>query len=134
MVIKSPTKKQLNVFIFGLDLILIFFSLKAYKAKNINLSLTLAGIAVALLIIYLIRKDFVIQFYKAWMRCASVIGIVISGICMVIIFYLVFTPVGIFLRFIRKDVLHLRQDKKLKTYWLDKPQVPFEKSNYERQF
>ena len=68
------------------------------------------------------------------MRCVSYVGMVITGILMVAIFYLVFTPVGIFLRLIGKDILNLNKDDKLKTYWIDRPQRKFNKSDYEKQF
>ncbi|MFH1621875.1 MAG: hypothetical protein ABIA97_01995 [Candidatus Omnitrophota bacterium] len=131
---KPPTKKHLNVFVYGLTLILCLFSWKAYRANNGKISALLLSLVLLLLITYFIKKDFVIKFYHVWMRCVSVIGMIITGILMILIFYLIFTPVGIFLRIIRKDVLHLKQDKKLKTYWIDKPQITFEKTNYEKQF
>ncbi len=134
MEMKAPTKKQLNTFVFGLDLIILIFAFKAYKAKNINWSLVLTGLAIVLLIIYLIRKDFVIQFYKVWMRCAAAFGTVITGIFMIVVFYFIFAPVGIFLRLIRKDILNLNRNTKLKSYWIDRPFKKFDKSDYEKQF
>ncbi|MBL7197968.1 MAG: hypothetical protein ISS47_07700 [Candidatus Omnitrophica bacterium] len=131
---KPPTKKQLNVFVFGLTLILFLFSWKSYRANNSKVSFILIGLVFVLLIIYLTKKDFVLKFYQVWMRCVSVIGMVITGILMIIIFYLLFTPVGLFLRLIRKDILNLKSDTRLKTYWIDKPKRAFEKVNYERQF
>jgi len=131
---KTPTKKQLNVFVFGLTFILCLFSWKAVKTGHTKIPALLISFAIVLLITYFKKKDFVVIFYHIWMRCVSVIGMVVTGILMIVIFYLIFTPVGIFLRIIRKDMLHLRYDKKLRTYWIDRPQWPFEKSNYERQF
>lgn len=130
----SPTKKQLNVFVIGIDIILLFFAWKFYKTNNIRISIILIIVAFGILITYLINKKIVIQFYKVWMQCASAIGLVVTGILMVFIFYLVFTPVGLFLRLIRKDVLSLKKDERLKTYWINKPQREFNKSDYERQF
>ena len=134
MQIKSPTKKQLNVFVLGLCLILLLFAWRSFREGNSKISFILIGLASALVIIYLIKRNFVIQFYKIWMRCVSYVGMVITGILMVAIFYLVFTPVGIFLRLIGKDILNLNKDDKLKTYWIDRPQRKFNKSDYEKQF
>lgn len=134
MQIKSPTKKQLNVFVFGLNLILLFFAGKSYRADNNVVAFLLIGFAFVILIIYLTKKEFVIQFYKIWMRGVSAMGMVTTGILMILIFYLIFTPVGIFLRLIRKDILNLNKDPKLKSYWIDKPYREFNKSDYERQF
>ncbi|MDD5618072.1 MAG: hypothetical protein PHG69_03165 [Candidatus Omnitrophica bacterium] len=131
---QQPTKKQLNVFVSGLVLIILLFSWKYFKASNIKVSALLAAISFLLIIIYLIKKDFVIQFYKIWMKCAAAIGIVVTGILMIGIFYLVFAPVGILLRLLKKDVLNLNKNPNLKTYWIDKPQKKFNRQDYEKQF
>lgn len=131
---KPPTEKQLNVFVFGLILILFLFSWKAKKADNDNAALFLLLAAAMLVIAYFTKKDFVVKFYYVWMKCVSVIGVAVTGILMILIFYLIFTPVGLFLRLIKKDVLNLNSDKDLETYWIDKPTRAFEKSNYEKQF
>ncbi len=131
---KTPTKKQLNVFVYGLTFIICLFSWKAIKTGNNKVLIILLPLIFVLLITYFTKRDFVVKFYHLWMKCVSVIGMVVTGILMIAIFYLIFTPIGILLRIIRKDVLHLKYDKKLKTYWIDRPQRPFEKSNYERQF
>ncbi|MDD5355002.1 MAG: hypothetical protein PHY56_00465 [Candidatus Omnitrophica bacterium] len=129
-----PTKKQLNVFVLGVVLLLLFFSWKIYKTTGHKISILFIGIALLLVIIYLIKKSFVIQFYNIWMKCASLIGIAVTTILMLCIFYLVFAPVGILLRMLKKDVLSLKKDARLKTYWIDKPQVKFNKEDYGRQF
>ena len=134
MQIKPPTKKQLNVFVFGLCLILLLFAWRLSKTGDNKVSFTLIGLACTLVTFYLIKKDFVVQFYKIWMRCVSPIGMVITGILIIAVFYLIFAPVGIFLRLIRKDILNLKKDTKLKTYWIDKPHKEFNSSDYEKQF
>jgi hypothetical protein len=68
------------------------------------------------------------------MKCASAIGAVVTIVLMLVIFYFVFTPVGILLRLLRKDVLNLNRNPNLNTYWIDKPKKNFNKEDYERQF
>jgi len=70
--------------------------------------------------------------YIAWMRFAFVLSWVNTRILLVIIFYLVFTPVGLFMRLFRIDLLELR--KKKETYWKIKEKVEFDPANYERRF
>jgi hypothetical protein len=131
---ECPTKKQLNTFVFGLAMIISLFAFRAHKAENYKISILLLFLGLLLIFIYFIKKDFVVKFYKVWMKCASFIGAIITGILIIFIFYLVFTPVGIFLRIIKKDVLNLKKDPKLDSYWIDKPEKVFDKSDYERQF
>ena len=134
MQIKTPNKKQLDVFVFGLTVILFLFSLKALRHDNRALCLVLLNAVLVLLICYVFKRNFVIQFYLGWMRIVSLIGIVITAIMMLILFYAVFSPIAIILRLLKKDILHLKQDPKKKTYWIERKQVPFEAKNYERQF
>ena len=131
---KIPTNTQLNVFVFGLAIILILFSHKAYRSDYVAAWILLLAAAAVLLITYSVKRDFVIKFYHIWMKGVSAIGIVVTGFLMTLIFYLVFSPVGLFLRLIRKDILNLNKDEGINTYWIDRPERPFEKSNYEKQF
>jgi len=129
-----PTNKQLNIFTSGVVLLLLSFAWKFSKETSYKITILLIGIAFALVIIYLIKKSFVVKFYRIWMKCAALIGVVVTSILMLCIFYLVFTPAGILLRIFRKDVLHLKKDAGLKTCWIDKPKVKFNKEDYGRQF
>ena len=134
MQIKNPTKKQLNVFVAGLTLILLLFSNKANKTENLFFSANLITAAIILLFIYLFNKEVMVKFYKVWMKVVSVIGMFITALLTIFIFYIIFTPVGILLRILGKDILNLKADPKLKTYWIDRPSKEFNKSDYERQF
>ncbi|MEK7224692.1 MAG: SxtJ family membrane protein [Bacteroidota bacterium] len=131
---KPPTKQQLNVFVAGLCIILVLLSQKSFRTGRGSLSLVLLGLAITLLILYLIKRYFVIQFYVKWMRVASCIGAIVTSIAMVVLFYFIFTPIAIVLRLLKKDVLNLRIEPKQKTYWLERPQKEFKKEDYERQF
>ena len=131
---KHPTDKQINIFVIGLAFILTLFSWRAFKAENGSLSILIMELTIALLIIYLIKREYVIKFYAIWMRVVAPIGTLITGILMVILFYLVFSPVGIILRLIRKDILHLKIEPNRKTYWIDRENKKSDKSSYERQF
>jgi len=68
--------------------------------------------------------------YIAWMHLAFILGWINTRIILVILFYLVFSPIGLLLRIFKVDVLETKN--KSKTYWKKK-----EKSNllsYERRF
>ena len=51
---------------------------------------------------------------------------------LVVVFYLVFSPVGIVLRILGKDVLHQRQDPSAPSYWT--PRKPIDPKRAEKQF
>ncbi len=77
---------------------------------------------------------FLKPIYILWMRLAFVLSWVNTRIILSLIFYLVFAPVGLLLRLLRKDLLDRRFQKDKQTYWSKKQKLPFAASNYERRF
>jgi len=69
--------------------------------------------------------------YKIMLILANAIGTLIGWIVLVIIFYLIITPLGLLSRFTR-DPLFLGK-KKLNSYWAKKEEI-FSKESYKRQF
>lgn len=59
-----------------------------------------------------------------WMRFGLLLGKVVSPVILAILFFLVFLPVGLFLRLIKKDILNLTLKPKLSSYWIDSTEAP----------
>lgn len=73
--------------------------------------------------------------YRLWMALAAVMGWVMSRIILGILFYVVLTPIGLFLRMAGKDFLNLKFDRKAKSYWAKiNDYGRRNKSYYERQY
>ncbi|KPK98787.1 MAG: hypothetical protein AMJ95_02250 [Omnitrophica WOR_2 bacterium SM23_72] len=72
--------------------------------------------------------------YFIWMKLAFSIEWVVTRLIMCLIFYLMFTPLGLVMRWFGKDFLDRRIEKEKKSYWQEKPKVSFNPTNYERQF
>ncbi|MGZ3726171.1 MAG: hypothetical protein ACXWQQ_10225 [Pseudobdellovibrio sp.] len=68
----------------------------------------------------------------AWARFGILLNKIISPIVLLILFYLVFLPLGAFLRVIKKDILNLTIDKNATSYWIDSTQ--FEETSMKDQF
>lgn len=72
-------------------------------------------------------------FYVGWMYAVFPIGWTISHLVLAMIYYLVVTPLGIFLRLRGIDPLERELDRSADTYW--KPHKPAQRPNrYLRQF
>ena len=54
---------------------------------------------------------------RIWTKLGYVLQRITNPVLMGMLFYIVVTPVGLVLRAIGKDVLHLRRDPYAKTYW-----------------
>jgi hypothetical protein len=62
---------------------------------------------------------------KLWIKLGVLLGKVISPIALGILYYLVFTPLGILMRLAGKDSLRLKFDPDAETYWIErKPPGP----------
>ena len=57
---------------------------------------------------------------KIWFNFGILLGKMISPLIMVIIFFLIITPIGVIMRVFGKDILSLKYNKKNKSYWIEK--------------
>ena len=72
--------------------------------------------------------------YILWMRLAFILGWINTRLILSILFYLVFTPIGLVMRLFRVDLLDRKIDKNKESYWRKKGKSGFSPLNYERQF
>lgn len=72
--------------------------------------------------------------YIIWMKFAFILGWINTRIILLIIFYLLFTPIGIGIKIIRLDLLDRRIDKNSLSYWKKKEKSGSGREGYERQF
>jgi len=134
MIKKEPTKKQITVFVFGLDIICLLFMRKAIIHDNILIAYSLGIFITVLTFMFFIKRKFVIQFYHHWMKVVGCIGMTITSIIMIFLFYLIFAPVGLFIKLMGKDLLNSKLNPEASSYWIDKHQKPFNKEDYEKQY
>lgn len=71
---------------------------------------------------------------RAWTSFGVLLGRLVNPIVMTILFVLVFTPVGILLRMLDKDLLRLKWDPKRITYWMPRQPPGLEAESMSRQF
>jgi hypothetical protein len=76
------------------------------------------GLAAAFLVITAIRPALLHGLNQVWTRCGILMGKVVNPVVTALLFYLVFTPVGIVLRWLGKDLLGLARDPAATTYWI----------------
>jgi hypothetical protein len=71
---------------------------------------------------------------KAWMTVAVVIGFFMTKVILSILFFLVFTSIGLGMRLFGKKLLDMKIDKSRESYWRYRESKTFNKSTYEKQF
>ena len=74
-------------------------------------------ISVIFLILGLINSKLLSPLNKIWVMFGELIGKIIAPIVMGIIFFLIITPIGLFMRLIGKDLLQTKFSKK-NSYWI----------------
>jgi hypothetical protein len=71
---------------------------------------------------------------KAWMTFAVILGWFMTRLILSILFYVVFTSIGLVSRLFGKQFLDLEMDNSKKSYWNYREAKEIKKSDYERQF
>ena len=71
---------------------------------------------------------------KAWMTLAVVLGFFMTNIILSVLFYFVFTGIGLGSRILGRKFLDLKFDSSRNSYWIQRKSASFDKRNYERQF
>ena len=72
--------------------------------------------------------------YMIWMIFAVILGWFMTRVILSLLFYLIITPIGLFLRILGKDLLGLKEEKNQKSYWNMRNSEKEQKQNYEKQF
>jgi Saxitoxin biosynthesis operon protein SxtJ len=71
----------------------------------------------AVFLITLIRPALLHRANQIWTRFGKLLGKVVNPIVTALLFFLVFTPAAVILRWLGKDLLGLALDSEAKTYW-----------------
>lgn len=73
-------------------------------------------------------------FHRLWMSLALTMGWFMSRVILIILFYLVITPIGLIAKLFAKRFLELKIDKSAKSYWEKRENIIKQPVDYERQF
>jgi hypothetical protein len=92
----------------------------------------LAALAIVVGALGLIRPQAVRFIYTGWMIAAFPIGWTVSQIMLIVLYFLVFTPVALVFRLLGRDSLTLRRPEG-SSYWTAKPRAA-KAEDYFRQF
>ncbi len=72
--------------------------------------------------------------YTGWMLFAFVLGWINTRVILGLFFYLVITPIGLFLRLRGKDLLDEKIDRGAPSYWIKREGKPPDRKRLERMF
>jgi len=105
---------------FGIVFFVVFFVISLFPLlKDNDIRIWSLFVSLTFLILGLINSNVLSPLNKLWFKFGLLLGKFISPIVMGFVFFLVVTPIGIFMRLIGKDLLNLNK-KNVKSYWIDK--------------
>lgn len=78
----------------------------------------LLALAALFLVLALARPSLLAWPNWLWTRLGLLLGAIVAPIVMGIVYFAVFTPMGLIARLVGKDFLRLRRDRAAPTYWL----------------
>ena len=116
---------------FGLVFFVLFLVIGLWPLINNNeIKIWSIAISVVFLVLGLLNSKLLLPLNKLWFKFGLLLGKIISPLVMVIIFFLVVTPIGYLMRMLKKDLLNLKFNNE-KSYWIEKNEP---KSKMKNQF
>ena len=116
---------------FGIVFFTVFLIIATYPLiNNGELRIWSLILSLAFLILGLLNSKILYPLNKIWFKFGLLLGKIVSPLVMVIIFFLVVTPIGLLMRILNKDLLNLKFNKS-KSYWIEKNE---QKSKMKNQF
>tara|TARA_Y100001970_G_C14240541_1_gene864649 strand:- start:247 stop:639 length:393 start_codon:yes stop_codon:yes gene_type:complete len=75
-------------------------------------------IATIFLVLGILNSKLLNPLNKLWFKLGMILGSIVAPLVMGVIFFIVVTPIGLFMRIMGKDLLRVKFDKKARSYWI----------------
>lgn len=120
---------------FGITMGIAFFIITIFILIRHKHSVLPATIISGIFFIFaLFIPSLLKPIYIIWMRIAFILSWINTRLILIIIFYLIFTPVGLGIKIFGIDFLDRKMDKNKDSYWKKSQTKKFNPLDYERQF
>lgn len=104
---------------FGLLFFIVFLILGLWPLKNFgNLNYYLVVASGFFLVLGLINSKLLSPLNNAWIKFGEILGLIIAPIVMAFVYFIFLTPVSLVVRFFGKDLLRVKFNKKIDSYWI----------------
>lgn len=72
--------------------------------------------------------------FKGWMKLAQGLQFIMSRVILTVVYLVAVIPVGLTARVFGKKFLDKELNPQAESYWIDRPEIPFEPRRYRRHF
>jgi len=128
-------QKNLRVFGYGLAVIAAFFGIGGVLKHGLTPAPLILSVCSAIFLsVTALDYKALRPGYRGWMAAAHVIGSVVTALILAAVFFLVFTPVALFLKLAGRDHLDRKLNRACESYWIKRTQTLFQKERYREQF
>ena len=104
---------------FGLLFFFVFTALALWPLTNKGeINFYLISIALIFLVLGLLNSKLLSPLNKAWIKLGEILGRVIAPIVMAIVYFLILTPISLFVRLFGKDLIGMKFNNDIKSYWV----------------
>ncbi len=126
-IIKKSTEKNFGIVFTIFFLIISFYPL--IQSKTINFYFLICAF---IMIIFTLVFPKLLKYPNfLWFKLGILLGSIISPIIMFLIYILVFLPIGIYFKLLKRDSLKIKIDQDVETYWVNRVS---DKSSMKNQF
>ena len=117
---------------FGLIFFVVFLIVALWPLKyEENIRLWSLALSIVFFILGILNSKLLAPFNRLWFKLGIFLGTIVSPIVMGLVYFLVVTPVGIFMRLLGNDLLKMRKEKNTSTYWIKRDK---QQSTMKKQF
>ena len=133
--IKYIKSKKSDLRNFGITIGIIFLIISGFlfwkEKESFQIFLT---IGIILFLTAIALPSVLKPVYWIWMIFSIILGWFMTRVILSLLFYVVFTSIGLTLRFFGKQFLELRWDKSKESYWNFRTNEHLQNEDYEKQF
>ena len=116
---------------FGILFSIVFAAIAFWPLLNLGeIRVWSVIVSSIFLLLGLINSKLLYPLNLIWVKFGELIGKIVAPLVMALIFFIILTPIGLFLRLIGKDLLNIKLNNN-KTYWIKRYKKP---GSMKRQF
>lgn len=128
--IELPSNRKFGFFLSSVFLVLGGY---LYTEDYSYVSYIVISLGLLLVSVTLLKSEFLLPLNKLWMGFGLLLGRIVNPIVLALIFFGIFTPIGVLMRVFRRDELRLKLGQE-GSHWIprESPNVP--PDAFKRQF
>ena len=117
---------------FGLVFFIVFLIVALWPLKyEGDIRLWSLILSIIFIILGILNSKLLTPLNKLWFKFGILLGSIVSPLIMGLVYFFVVTPIGLFMRFLGKDLLKKDKVKNVPTYWIKRDK---QKSSMKKQF